>query len=139
MGCMMQLKKVVLGSGAAICLSSSWRESDWGREKVDKYLRAHDMPTVASTHITPMPDAGYNTRCDEILAWLHDHPEVTHWVVLDDLDLCWDDDSVEPPEVMLEHFVQTDGDTGMTAQDAERALQILETPCKQELPKPRKE
>ena len=64
---MAQLKKVVLGSAATIILSSSWRESDWGVEKVNKYLRAHDMPVVAD--MTPLPEEGYNTRCDEILAW----------------------------------------------------------------------
>ena len=65
--CMVQLKKVIHGSGASICLSSSWRESDWGREKVDKYLVAHEMPEVS--WCTPMPEEGYNTRADEILSW----------------------------------------------------------------------
>ena len=88
--CMLQLKKVIHGSGASICLSSSWRESDWGREKVDtylgtpchpnpnpspsphplqvdKYLVAHEMPEVS--WCTPMPEEGYNTRADEILSW----------------------------------------------------------------------
>lgn len=136
--CMMQLKKLVHGSGAEICLSSSWRESEWGREKVDKYLTAHDMPRIASTHITAMPEEGYNTRGDEILAWLHAHPEVTHWVVLDDLDLTWDDDSVDTPEVLQAHFVQTDPDLGMTADDFKQAMQILEEPCKMELPPSRR-
>ena len=70
---------------------------------------------------------------------LHQHPEVTHWVVLDDLDLTWDDDSVETPPVMRAHFVQTDPDQGMTAQDAERCLEILAEPCKLPLPRPRRE
>ena len=65
--CMVQLKKLIHGSGASICLSSSWRESDWGREKVDKYLAAHEMPAVISC--TPLPEEGYNTRADEILSW----------------------------------------------------------------------
>ena len=70
---------------------------------------------------------------------LHRHPEVTHWVVLDDLDLTWDDDSVTTPSVMLDHFVQTDPDQGMTAEDAARALAILAEPCKGPLPPARKE
>ena len=94
--CMLQLKKVIHGSGASICLSSSWRESDWGREKadtylgtpchpnpnpnpsphplqVDKYLVAHEMPEVS--WCTPMPEEGYNTRADEILSWcVPQHP-----------------------------------------------------------------
>ena len=67
------------------------------------------------------------------------HPEVTHWVVLDDLDLTWDDSSVETPEVMAARFVQTDPDQGMTAQDAGRALSILAEPFKLALPRPRRE
>ena len=65
------------------------------------------------------------------------HPEVTHWVVLDDLDLTWDDSSAETPAVMAARFVQTDPDQGMTAQDAERALEILTQPCTLPLPRPR--
>ena len=190
--CMVQLKKLIHGSDASICLSSSWRESDWGREQVDKYLAAHDMPAVISC--TPLPEEGYNTRADEILSWcvaapppcdthvanilhtrepkvrrphrcsalarlrigsmrlaslyhalagaslgrLQRHPEVTHWVVLDDLDLTWDDSSAETPAVMAARFVQTDPDQGMTAQDAERALEILAQPCTLPLPPPRR-
>jgi hypothetical protein len=69
---------------------------------------------------------------------LQRHPEVTHWVVLDDLDLTWDDSSAETPAVMAARFVQTDPDQGMTAQDAERALQILAQPCTLPLPPPRR-
>ena len=74
--CMVQLKKVIHGSGASICLSSSWRESDWGREKVDKYLVAHDMPEVS--WCTPLPEEGYNTRADEILSWCVAQPPTLH-------------------------------------------------------------
>ena len=66
------------------------------------------------------------------------HPEVTRWVVLDDLDLTWDDSSAETPAVMAARFVQTDPDQGMTAQDAERALEILAQPCTLPLPPPRR-
>ena len=69
---------------------------------------------------------------------LQRHPEVTHWVVLDDLDLTWDDSSAETPAVMAARFVQTDPDQGMTAQDAERALEILTQPCTLPLPRPRR-
>lgn len=77
----------------------------------------------------PIPDSPRARR-----GRLHAHPEVTHWVVLDDLDLTWDDDSVDTPEVLQAHFVMTDPDTGMTAEDAKRAMQILEEPCRLELP-----
>ncbi len=59
--------------------------------------------------------------------------------MIDDLDLCWDDDSVDTPEVMMAQFVMTDGDQGMTAEDAARALRILDEPPKLPLPLPRRE
>lgn len=62
---------------------------------------------------------------------------MTHWVVLDDLDTTWDDDSVETPALMLRHFVETDATQGMSAENAARALEILQTPCEGPLPKPR--
>jgi hypothetical protein len=36
------------------------------------------------------------TRCFEIQDWLKEHPEVTHWVAVDDMDLSY-----------LSNFVQT--------------------------------
>ncbi|MCM1065614.1 MAG: HAD domain-containing protein [Eubacterium sp.] len=56
-------------------------------------------------------------KADEILLWLEGHPDVTGWVVLDDLDL--HNDRVEA------HQVRTDQTVGLTWEDAAEAERIL--------------
>ena len=56
-------------------------------------------------------------KADEILAWLHAHPDVTGWVVLDDLDL---------HHARIErHQVKTDQTVGLTLEDVAKAEEIL--------------
>lgn len=56
-------------------------------------------------------------KADEILLYLKTHPDVTGWVVLDDLDL-------HNAQVM-QHQVKPDQATGLTAHDVEKAIEIL--------------
>ena len=101
------LKEVVQQSGASICLSSNWRCTPWGRAQVDKHLEQNELePAVGYTH--PVEDH-FNTRADEILDWLHQHPEVTHFVVLDDIALNFEDPDAAVPEwiVLLERALNT--------------------------------
>ena len=56
-------------------------------------------------------------KADEILLWLEKHPDVSSWVVLDDLDL--HNISVE------KHQVKTDQTVGLTLEDAAEAEKIL--------------
>lgn len=47
-------------------------------------------------------------RAEEIRIWLSKHPEVTHWVAVDDLDMSMRPDlRIEDAEWGLEHFVLT--------------------------------
>ncbi len=56
-------------------------------------------------------------KADEILLWLKSHPDVTEWVVLDDLDL---------HNLQVEqHQVRPDPTMGLTVGDVEKALKIL--------------
>lgn len=56
-------------------------------------------------------------KADEILLWLEEHPDVTGWVVLDDLDL--HNDEIEA------HQVRTDQSTGLTWEDIVEAERLL--------------
>lgn len=56
-------------------------------------------------------------KADEILLWLKSHPDVTEWVVLDDLDL----HNVQ----VKQHQVKPDQKTGLTVKDIEKAVAIL--------------
>jgi hypothetical protein len=118
------LKEVVQQSGASICLSSNWRCTPWGRAQVDKHLEQNELePAVGYTH--PVEDH-FNTRADEILDWLHQHPEVTHFVVLDDIALNFEDPDATVPECIASRFLQVDESTGLQPTDAASALAKLE-------------
>ncbi|MBD5520021.1 MAG: hypothetical protein HDR03_02135 [Lachnospiraceae bacterium] len=57
-------------------------------------------------------------KADEILLWLKSHNEVTEWVVLDDLDL--------HNAQIKQHQVKPDQTIGLTLEDVENAIKILE-------------
>ena len=143
---MRRLRAIVDGcGGASICLSSSWRQSEWGRDEVDEQLAAHGM---GGARIGCTPADGYLSRADEILAWLVDQPSVTQCVALDDLDLAAElladgSDTSGAPEapapMIAAHFVQTDTDVGLTDADVARALEALKLRIdRAAMPAPRK-
>merc|ERR1719198_1447880 len=83
--CMDVLKKIVEESQARICLSSNWRLDAWGIKQINDHLKRNGLdPIVGTTH--PEEDY-YDTRADEVLAWVNEHPYCTHFVVLDDVPL----------------------------------------------------
>ena len=98
-------------------------------------------------HLGCTPSDGYLSRADEILAWLVDHPSVTHCVTVDDLDLTAElladgSDTGGAPEapapMIAAHFVQTDTDVGLTDADVARALEALKLRIDREaMPAPR--
>lgn len=58
-------------------------------------------------------------KADEILAWLDANPDVSHWVVLDDLQL--------NHEQIRVHQVLTDAAVGLTMEDVQKAQRLLYT------------
>jgi len=110
--CVNALKHIVEQTGAKIVISSTWRiyPYDW------KYLfKAHGLdPNLMVGHTPILSDI----RGEEILAWLRDLDwgEVESFVILDDYDEMGD---------LKDHLVLTDGKIGLTMQDAQRAIEIL--------------
>ncbi len=56
-------------------------------------------------------------KAKEILVWLHEHPEVEKWIVID--DLCLHDDEIE------KHQLKTNQTIGLTQEDVELAIEML--------------
>lgn len=117
--CVARVQAVCDRTGAAIVISSSWREII-GVPATVAALRHHGlMADVAGSTPTERevhgPLAFGRTRWAEIRAWLDAHTEVTRFVVLDDAA-----DST-PAEV----YVHTDIAVGITDADVERAVAIL--------------
>ena len=128
-----QLAHIVDSTQAKIVISSSWRYS--GIANMRAMWKARKLPGViydiTSLHVADdyiqsqmennpddfdLYDAMRLAREIEIALWLEEHPEVTNYVILDDLDsFC----------KLKEHFVQIDSQTGITTEDAQRVVTIL--------------
>ena len=109
-----QLKKIVVTTGAEIVLSSSWRWYKDTRDKVHQQLRAKDIDFIDTT---PREINTTMSRGTEIKAWLDEHPEVERFVILDDDDL--------RIEEYLPYHVKTTFKYGLTREKAAEAIKIL--------------
>jgi hypothetical protein len=77
-----QFTVLVRKTGATVVLSSSWRVDPIGLLAAKYYQVPFD---------DVCPDLPGAPRCDEVITWLRQHPEVTRYVVLDDDDDCLDE------------------------------------------------
>eukprot|EP00439_Symbiodinium_sp_Y106_P071745 s802_g12.t5 len=66
-------------------------------------------------------DKVYESRSEEICHWLQEHPEVSGYVILDDRDTAGQG-------MLKPHFVHCRSDLGLTPEDVEKALEILQMP-----------
>ncbi len=116
-----RLNSIIARTGADVVLSTSWRYHA-GLAKCDEALRAVGFvgnvigmtPDFRSSD--PYADRRtYTPQSDEIRAWLKAHP-VDAFVVLDDHGDCEVDDRT----------VRTNTRFGLSAEDVERAVAILE-------------
>ena len=108
---------IIEETGAEIVLSSDWRlsehdiELDELREKFAKYhLHFYDK--------TPYVNDGMDREC-EVMLYLATHSEVEQFAIVDDY-------FVFPK--LREHFVRTNDHFGITEADAQRLIDILNTP-----------
>jgi hypothetical protein len=102
-------------TGARIVISSSWRNllppSDIYRRLVEAGMD-QELVVIGRT-----PSFGQSTRAHEIKHWLDTNgQDVTHYVIFDD-----DHDAD-----IHGHFVQVNGSEGLSAENVEHALKILE-------------
>lgn len=118
------LVKIIEETQAKVVLSSSWR-SDLDEnlypiredgERLLAVLAAHGIELYSKT------GRRMQERSDEIRGWLKEHPETTHFVILDD--------EIEGQQYndwyeLEPHFVKTIYEVGLTPSDAETAIKIL--------------
>ncbi len=118
----LKLKKIVEETRADIVISSDWRliRDDPERGKDYKYLARKLLFTGHLKISGHTDDISWSQRGKEIRKFLDDHPEITEYVVLDDIpfgdfERCG----------LLRNLVLTDPAVGLTDGDADRAIRIL--------------
>ena len=117
------LRKIVVATGAKIILSSDWRlVRDIPVRKRDFRYLVNKLRIVASLDIADYTDdIDWNCRGREIRKYLTDHPDISDYVVLDDLPF-----KDFEAQGILPHLVLTDPHFGLTMEDVERAVKILQ-------------
>ncbi len=116
------LKRIVDETGAKIVLSSDWRlikdDPEYG-ENYDYLVKR--LQSVAGLAISDhTDDISWSSRGDEIRKYLEDHPEITGYVILDDIpftsfDAC----------NLGDHLILTSERRGLTQKDADEAIRKL--------------
>jgi hypothetical protein len=130
------LRSIVQQTGAMIVLSSEWRRGEALKSSINAVLKSQDIPPFRETTpiFTPRPElqkanviyAWCERRAREIGKWLKDHPEVTAWVALDDLDFEWADSvRMAGTPWMKIRSVHTNDRICLTEEGAAEAVRIL--------------
>lgn len=112
------LNEIIEETGCEIVVSSDWKQ--WATvEELGEYYEHHGIIkkpidfTTSINEIDVPKDFPWNknydleqTRCLEIKDWLSKHPEVTHWVAVDDMFLgITETDRIEHQEWGLKNFI----------------------------------
>lgn len=111
-----RLAQIVRATQAKVVLSSSWREG-WD----DNEIYFQDLRRKLVSYNIPLQDRTgewRKTRAQEIMEYLAQHPEITNYVILDDVP---DFSSIGYKNVVL-----TNDLLGLTEQNVKEAIEILE-------------
>lgn len=110
----LNLQDIVFITGAEIVLSSSWRISTTRTKQLKEQLLPYGLTIIDRTISDARGDRG-----EEIKEWLSRHPEVNHFVILDDEDEFKDDS-------LKNNFVKTTFEEGLLEQHAEKLLKFCQ-------------
>ncbi len=106
----LQLKRIVNETGCEIVVSSAWRKVPTAYEDLKNTLKRYGISVIGET-----PYVG-GTRGDDIEAWFKENGNVEAYTILDD-----DSDMDEH----YGHLVQTNYFVGLTKEDADRCIEML--------------
>ena len=122
------LKKIIDETGADIVISSSWKS--FGISELEDMWQDRGLPgkLIGITPNTVSDEMLLNADLDhmelfsirgtEIKEWLTKHGKhISHYAIIDDMDNMLTEQRL--------HFVKTDPEIGITVEDAEKAIMIL--------------
>jgi len=120
--CCSLLEEIVRATNAVLVLSSRWRTEPLQVRMINAMLHRRCLPLIHDCT---------KDLCErrevEICEWLDRHPEIGHWVAIDDMDL--ESATTKSAFRMRRHTVRTQAEVGLTPKDAERAISLLRGTC----------
>ena len=119
-----RLKRIVDATDAKLILSSDWRllkGKEDGQETYDALLAA--LAKFGMSVEDHTPDMHYR-RGKEIQAWLREHPEVSGFVILDDM---YFDEPLEAHQVLTDFY-----DGGLKEEFVDKAIDLMKLPVRPE-------
>jgi len=126
------LNQIIKETDAKIVFSSTWR-TKCDAKKMTKIFRKygdiweHDESVFVG--VTPNWSRGMSIsqefRGREIMQYLHEHPEIENYIVLDDNNDVRNDTYYKDVEIPEERFIHTDEYAGITKIDAWAAMTVL--------------
>lgn len=108
------LRRLCNSAGISVVMSTSWRSLF----AVEDFKHHLDLPVIDKTPHLWNGITGTVPRGREIEAWLNEHPEVTHYVIIDD--------NSDMLENQMDNFVQTDGNEGYSWKNHQDVCRILD-------------
>lgn len=111
-----RLARIVQQTQAKVILSSSWRDG-WNENEI--YFQ--DLRQKLLSYGIPLQDRTgkwRKTRAQEITEYLNKHPEITNYVILDDVP--------DFSSIGYENVILTNSFLGLTERNAQEAIEILE-------------
>lgn len=108
-----QLNRIVELGKAEVVISSTWRLLYSKSELLDKFVREG---FIGKFHEDWRTKELWTKRGEEVKEWLDRHPEVTHWVCIDD-----DTDFRHDSNLVKTDFFKE----GLTYKEADKAIDIL--------------
>ena|SRR3990167_1924802 len=113
-----RLNRIIAATNAKVVVSSSWRVR-FNLDELREILISRGFVGEVIDVTPRVPQRRFSemiSRGEEVQAWLHQHPDVESYVIIDDINEF---------KGMKKHFVETNHRTGITDKDVERAINIL--------------
>lgn len=105
------LSLIIEATSAKIVISSTWRTDNKYYQRLHRHFSYRQLKIFDCTPIL------HRARGEEIKFWLDNHPEVSKYVIIDDINTML-------PE-QQEYFLQTSADIGLTHEIVDKCINLL--------------
>lgn len=134
---MSNLKRIAEATGAKFVLSSDRRRKPDLHEKVVEALEEYDMDHLLFDSTPTLPQVKGGQRPTEIMMWMDDYEDADKmgaWIAIDDRNLLGEKDG----DFLEGHFVRINKKVGLSDEDVDSCIQLLQEQEEEESPKHRR-